>query len=104
MILKEKAIRIAKRILIKRIEAHKDEDSQCNETETGSSLCSEGNSFLAGFGGLLPEETESIDVECETPEKGTNVVRRRNKDKSKMEECEVQGRLIIFQDILITQH
>ena len=93
MILKEKAIRIAKRILIKRIEAYKDEDSQCKEADTSSSLCSEGDTFLAGFGGLLPEEIESIDIEYE---KVTNVARRRKRDKAKVKKCAAQGRYNYF--------
>ena len=81
---------------MKRIESYKDEDFQCNEVETSSSLCSEGDSFLAGFGGLLPEEIESTDVDYKTPDKGKNVERRRNKDKAKVKKCAAQGRYNYF--------
>ena len=91
MILKEKAIRIAKRILAKRIEALKHEDSECNDAEKRLASCADEDSFLSGFGGLLPEENETVDAEFGTPEQGSNFFPPSNEDKVNEEEHAAQG-------------
>ena len=72
MILKEKAIRIAKRILAQRVEEIGKMVEHLNPEDNDFTSCMESDPFFAEFGGLVEEEDNSMIVDSNDADETKN--------------------------------